>query len=157
MSDEDDKSYEVGYGKPPVNGRWKKGQSGNSKGRKKGSKNEKNVLRDLMEERLPGGLTTREALFKLLRHDALVEKDHRARKILLDLDSKYLSEAYKYGTLEEMVKKIEELEALLEEEKQRTTGGVLVVPAEVTLDDYLKEAEEQRKIMLAHQAEESRK
>jgi hypothetical protein len=31
--------YENGYGKPPVSGRFKKGQSGNPKGRPKGSKN----------------------------------------------------------------------------------------------------------------------
>ncbi len=31
--------YEVGYGKPPSEGRFQKGQSGNLKGRPKGSKN----------------------------------------------------------------------------------------------------------------------
>ncbi len=32
-------SYEVGYGKPPVHSRFQKGQSGNPKGRAKGSRN----------------------------------------------------------------------------------------------------------------------
>ncbi|MGJ3627161.1 DUF5681 domain-containing protein [Sphingomonas sp. MMS24-JH45] len=32
-------TYEVGYGKPPIHARFQKGQSGNPKGRKKGSKN----------------------------------------------------------------------------------------------------------------------
>ncbi len=31
--------YEIGYGKPPEHTQFKKGQSGNSKGRPKGSKN----------------------------------------------------------------------------------------------------------------------
>jgi hypothetical protein len=33
------KEYEVGFGKPPKSGRFKKGQSGNPKGRPKGSHN----------------------------------------------------------------------------------------------------------------------
>ena len=41
--------YEVGYGKPPANGRFKSGQSGNPKGRPKGAKNK---LPALNEERL---------------------------------------------------------------------------------------------------------
>lgn len=36
MSDNEGGEYEVGYKKPPVHSIWKKGQSGNLKGRKKG-------------------------------------------------------------------------------------------------------------------------
>ena len=32
-------AYEIGYRRPPANGQFKKGQSGNKKGRPKGSKN----------------------------------------------------------------------------------------------------------------------
>jgi hypothetical protein len=45
----DRSSYEVGYGKPPAGTRFKAGQSGNPKGRRKGSKNK---LPALNEERL---------------------------------------------------------------------------------------------------------
>jgi hypothetical protein len=36
--------YEVGYGKPPKHSRFKKGQSGNPRGRPKGSKNAKQIV-----------------------------------------------------------------------------------------------------------------
>jgi Family of unknown function (DUF5681) len=40
----EDRSYEVGYGKPPKHTRFKPGQSGNPKGRKPGSKNVMTLL-----------------------------------------------------------------------------------------------------------------
>ena len=39
-------SYEVGYGKPPTHTRFKPGQSGNPKGRRKGVRNLKSVLEE---------------------------------------------------------------------------------------------------------------
>lgn len=46
-----DRSYEVGYGKPPASGRFKPGQSGNPRGRPKGARNKRPRLN---EERLKG-------------------------------------------------------------------------------------------------------
>ena len=43
--------YEIGYGRPPKSCRWKKGQSGNSRGRPKGTKN---LYTDLAEELAEG-------------------------------------------------------------------------------------------------------
>lgn len=43
------KDYEVGYRKPPKHTRFKKGQSGNPKGRPKGHKNISTIMKDLMD------------------------------------------------------------------------------------------------------------
>ena len=42
----------VGYGKPPRAHQFKAGQSGNPKGRPKGSKNESTILKEVMNEKL---------------------------------------------------------------------------------------------------------
>lgn len=46
------KRYEVGYGKPPKATRFRKGQSGNPAGRKKGSKNVSTQVATLIESAL---------------------------------------------------------------------------------------------------------
>lgn len=44
---------EVGYGRPPKEHRFKSGQSGNPKGRPKGSKNEATIFREIVEMEVP--------------------------------------------------------------------------------------------------------
>jgi hypothetical protein len=63
---------EVGYRKPPKHSRWKKGQSGNPKGRPPKSRNYKSLLKKELDERTAireGGrivqLTKREAIVKV--------------------------------------------------------------------------------------------
>ncbi|WP_233493474.1 DUF5681 domain-containing protein, partial [Ruegeria atlantica] len=52
MSD-DTKEFEVGYGKPPKATRFKKGQSGNPKGRPKASKNVGSMLEEVFFRKIP--------------------------------------------------------------------------------------------------------
>jgi hypothetical protein len=49
MSDKK-RDYQVGYGKPPKDTRFKKGQSGNPRGRAPGAKNLKTLLIDTLNE-----------------------------------------------------------------------------------------------------------
>lgn len=52
MANEIREEYEVGHGKPPKGTRFKKGQSGNPKGRPKGSQNLSTILQQILKERV---------------------------------------------------------------------------------------------------------
>lgn len=83
--------YEVGYGRPPKGGQFKPGQSGNPKGRRKGSKN---LATDLAEElgetiRIREGdrnlrVSKQRAMLKALVSKAL-KGDARAASLLIAL------------------------------------------------------------------------
>jgi hypothetical protein len=88
---EGERDYEVGYGKPPRHTRFRKGQSGNPRGRPKASKNLATLLKEALNEPVivaeNGGrrkITMREAIIRqLVKRSATA--DLRATKILLDL------------------------------------------------------------------------
>jgi len=52
MSDDDEPPYEVGYRKPPKATRFKPGQSGNPKGRKRRNTAVGNVIRDTLDKKV---------------------------------------------------------------------------------------------------------
>jgi hypothetical protein len=91
MPSDKGRDYEVGYGKPPRHTRFRKGQSGNPRGRPKESKNLATLLKEALNEPVivaeNGGrrkITMREAIIKqLVKRSATA--DLRATKILLDL------------------------------------------------------------------------
>jgi hypothetical protein len=82
---------EVGYKNPPRDHTWKPGQSGNPKGRRKGSKNESTILREILEHKIkirgPNGrvrtITVMEAIHRKLA-DRAVGGDLKAAGFLLD-------------------------------------------------------------------------
>jgi hypothetical protein len=51
VADDEQPPYAVGYGRPPTHSRWKKGQSGNPKGRRQGVKNLATAFQDALNER----------------------------------------------------------------------------------------------------------
>ena len=91
MSHNNGRDYEVGYGKPPRNTQFKKGQSGNPRGRPSGSKNLATLVSVALNEPVivveNGGrkkITKREAIIKQLVNRS-TKADWRAIKILLEI------------------------------------------------------------------------
>ena len=91
MPPDDERDYEVGYGKPPRHTRFVKGQSGNPRGRPPGAKNLKTLLTEALNEPVivteNGGrrkITKREAIITQLVNRSATA-DWRAIKILLDI------------------------------------------------------------------------
>jgi hypothetical protein len=91
MPPEDQRDYEVGYGKPPCHTRFVKGQSGNPRGRPPGAKNFKTLLTEALNERVivteNGGrrkVTKRQAIITQLVNRSATA-DFRAIKLLLDI------------------------------------------------------------------------
>ncbi len=89
--DERSDEYEVGYGKPPKSTRFKKGQSGNPKGRPKASRNvaaalEEALFRKIRVKDQSGSrlVTVLEALLQRVSKQAL-DGDHRAIGKLIEL------------------------------------------------------------------------
>ena len=91
MSRNNRRDYEVGYGKPPRNTQFKKGQSGNPRGRPSGSKNLATLVSVALNEPVivveNGGrrkINKREAIIKQLVNRS-TKADWRAIKILLEI------------------------------------------------------------------------
>jgi hypothetical protein len=85
----------VGYRKPPKSTQFKKGKSGNPKGRLRGSRGVSAVLRDVVRQKIPvteNGKTRRvpalEVMLRRLANDA-VRNDPRALKLILSLVDRY--------------------------------------------------------------------
>ena len=91
MPREKKRDYEVGYGKPPRETRFTKGQSGNPRGRPCGTTNLKTRLREALKE--PVLVTENGRRRKVSKGEAIITQlvnraasaDFRSMKLLLDL------------------------------------------------------------------------
>lgn len=94
MSDDHEgerENYEVGYGKPPKHTQFKKGQSGNPKGKPKGHKNFKTDLKEALGAKIPitidgkkKSITKQRAIIESTIHRSLQGND-KARANLFSL------------------------------------------------------------------------
>lgn len=93
MSDDEGSDYKVGYKHPPRNKRFKKGESGNPKGRKLASKNTSSILMDELDKKIeiregnrPRVVSKREALMTSLVNNAIAGKPVALRLLLKILE-----------------------------------------------------------------------
>lgn len=91
MPPEKMRDYELGYSKPPRQSQFKKGRSGNPKGRPSGAKNLSTLLSEALNEPVivaENGrhrkITKRQAAFKQLVNEA-AKGNWRALKLLVDI------------------------------------------------------------------------
>jgi hypothetical protein len=90
-------SYAVGYGKPPVHSRFKRGVSGNPKGRPRGSRNPPAVIYAILNEKISvrlGDKVQRISKFEALMHNITAKAlkgDSKAIKTILDLTMEHSS------------------------------------------------------------------
>jgi hypothetical protein len=88
--DEKKNDHEVGYRKPPKKTRYQKGQSGNPKGRPRGSRSWATLLREILSERVEvrenGGtrIVTKKELILRYAVNKAATGDSRAREFLVN-------------------------------------------------------------------------
>lgn len=103
MSKKDKKEYEVGYGKPPKSGQFKKGQSGNPKGKpKKAGKTSWDVLADELSKSIPvkeeagvSKISMWTAIIRQLVHKA-AKGDHASTKMIVQLQERHAPPEFEY-------------------------------------------------------------
>lgn len=93
-SENSGEQYKVGYGHPPKEHKFKPGNNANPRGRKKGSKNRKLVIRDILFEPItvregdePKKMSALEAIVRQTRNKAL-KGDHKATLTIIGLAQK---------------------------------------------------------------------
>ena len=119
-------NYAVGYGKPPLTRRFKSGQSGNRRGRPRGSKNCKTIVREIANEM-----------------HTVTEDGQRRRRSTLEL----MLLALRNRTAEGNVRAFRAFQKYLakyEPQESNSKLGVLVAPAPMTAEEFIEHSEKKR-------------
>ena len=131
-------NYAVGYGKPPLIRRFKSGQSGNRRGRPRGSKNCKTIVREIANE----------------MHSVTEDGRLRRRSIL-----EFMLLALRNLAAEGNVRAFREYKKYLAKYDPRETDsklGYIVLSAVATVEEAIAEGEKANAEACARRAAESR-
>ncbi len=109
--------HTVGYGNPPLKGRFKEGQSGNRRGRPRGLKNRKTIVREIANEM-----------------HTVTEDGQRRRRSTLEFMLLALRTLMTEGNVRAF-RAYKKCLAKYEPQNTRRKGGYLVMPAPVSLED----------------------
>ena len=124
----------MGYGKPPLIRRFKSGQSGNRRGRPRGSKNRKTIMREIAPEM-----------------HAVTEDGQRRRRSTLALMLLALRNRAADGNVRALRAYTKYL-AKYEPQEADPNVGVLVAPAELTFEEYIEKGEKENAVADARHA-----
>ncbi len=128
----------VGYGKPPMKRRFKSGESGNRRGRPRGSKNRKTIVRKIMNE-----------------IHAVTEDGRRQHRSTLELMFLALRNLAATGHVRAFRASMKFL-AKYEPQDTHSNRGYLVVPATLTPEEAIAEGEKANAEARAKHAARSR-
>ena len=123
--------YTVGYGKPPLKRRFKLGQTGNRRGRPPGSKNRKTIVREIANEM-----------------HAVTENGRQRRRSTLELMLLALRNRAAEGNVRAFRAYTKYL-AKYEPQETNSKGGYLVLPAEMTPDEWIEDQEKKNVVARA--------
>ena len=108
-------SYKVGYGRPPQATQFKPGQSGNPRGRPKGSRSVGSVLNELMTQKISvteqGRPRRRSAMYLILRRvmQAALQVDANALKLLFSLHNQHADPSETAQSMQQLVEQDREI------------------------------------------------
>ena len=123
MPDNKESEYAVGYGRPPRRSQFRKGRSGNPKGRPRDSRNLAQVLAEALEEKVAivengkrRKITKRDVMIKQLVNKAAAG-DLRACRQLTDLEFRLNPEGVRQASVVELFRSIAEKVRKVDEER----------------------------------------